>query len=134
MTAKPIIVAYDGTCGLCHGLVRFLLRHDRSANLSFAASDSETGRKLFAATGQDPADPVAMVTLSGDKITTGAEAAIAAVVGLGGIWRGAAVTRWVPAALQEAVYRRVAANRIAWFGRASGCPAPQAQWTERFLP
>lgn len=130
----PVIVAYDGTCGLCHGFIRFLLRHDSSGRLNFAASDSETGRKIFAATGQDPANPVAMVTLEGDVAKTGADAAIAATAALGGIWRLANLLRWTPSLLRSAVYRRVAANRIAWFGRASGCPAPQPEWAKRFLP
>ncbi len=130
----PIIVAYDGTCGLCHGFVRFLLRHDRSGRLSFAASDSETGRKIFADSGQDPTDPGAMVTLSGEVAITGADAAIAAIVGLGGAWRLARVLRWTPTFVRTAVYRWVAANRIAWFGRANGCPAPQPEWAQRFLP
>lgn len=130
----PVIVAYDGTCGLCHGFVRFLLRRDRAGHLRFAASNSETGRRIFAASGQDPADPGAMVTVAEDVMTTGADAAIAALAGLGGSWRVARLLGWTPAFLRRGIYRWIAANRIAWFGRAEGCPVPQSEWTQRFLP
>lgn len=134
MTEGPVTVAYDGACGLCHGFVRFLLRRDRRGRLRFAASDGETGRRLFADCGQDPADPGAMVTLSGNRVSTGADAAIAAIAALGGPWRMAGGLRWVPRIVRDGVYRWVARNRIAWFGRASGCPAPQPEWAGRFLP
>lgn len=134
MTVTSIIVAYDGTCGLCHGFVRFLLRRDRQGRLHFAGSDGETGRQIFADCGQDPADPGAMVTVSGNIVSTGADAAIAAMVALGGGWRMAGALRWVPRMIRDSVYRWVARNRIAWFGRANGCPAPQPEWAGRFLP
>lgn len=134
MTASPVIVAYDGTCGLCHGFVRFLLNRDRMARLRFAGSDGETGRRLFADSGQDPADPGAMVTLSGGTLSTGADAALAAIAALGGIWRLAGALRWTPGVIRHGVYRWVARHRIAWFGRANGCPAPEPQWAGRFLP
>lgn len=129
-----MIVAYDGNCGLCHGFVRFLLRHDRAGHIRFAASDSNAGRKIFADSGQDPTDPAAMVTLVGDRPATGADAAIVALLALGGIWRIATLLRLVPRGLRDAVYRHVAARRIAWFGTANGCPAPQPEWAGRFLP
>lgn len=134
MTKAPTVIAYDGACGLCHGFVRFLLRRDKRANLRFAGSDGATGRQLFADYGQDPNDPDAMVTVAHNGTTTGADAAIAAIVALGGAWRLTAALRWVPAGIRNGVYSWVARNRIAWFGRASGCPAPQPEWSERFLP
>lgn len=129
-----IIVAYDGNCGLCHGFVRFLLSHDHAGRLRYAASDSEAGRRIFQACGQDPNDPMAMVTQSGQTMAIGADAAITAIAGLGGPWRLAVLLRIAPAFIRNAFYRWVAGNRIAWFGRASGCPAPQPEWAGRFLP
>ena len=34
-----VIVFFDGSCGLCHGLVRFLLARDRARWFRFAALD-----------------------------------------------------------------------------------------------
>jgi predicted DCC family thiol-disulfide oxidoreductase YuxK len=129
-----IVVAYDGTCGLCHGFVRFLLRHDVSGALLFAASDSDAGGRIFAASGQNPNDPGAMIVLVGDTSKAGAEAAIAAIVGLGGAWRLAGIMYAVPPFIRSAVYRWVAARRITWFGRASGCPVADPNRAGRFLP
>ncbi len=132
--AGAVIVAYDGACGLCHGFVRFLLRHDPAGKLRFAASDSASGAAIFAACGQDPAAPGAMVTMIDGRRITGADAVIAAVAALGGLWRLAQVLRVVPGALRGAAYRAVAARRLAWFGTARGCPVPQPGWAGRFLP
>ncbi|MCB1033734.1 MAG: DUF393 domain-containing protein, partial [Acidobacteria bacterium] len=38
----PRILFYDGNCGLCHGAVRFALRHDRKGCLTFAPLQGET--------------------------------------------------------------------------------------------
>lgn len=128
------IIAYDARCGLCHGFVRLLLRHDRHGRLRFAGSTSVRGAAIFAEAGLDPADPAAMVTLIDGRHHMGADGAIAALVALGGGWRLVALLRLVPAAVRRAGYRWIAANRLRWFGAASGCPTPRPDWAARFLP
>ena len=36
-----LLVVFDGHCGFCNGLVRWLIRRDRQDRLRFAALDSE---------------------------------------------------------------------------------------------
>ena len=47
---------YDGVCGLCSRLVRFLLEHDRRAVFTFAPLQGATGRSVVARFGGNPDD------------------------------------------------------------------------------
>ncbi len=49
------ILLYDGVCGLCNGLVQFILRHDRDEVFRFAALQSHFAAKILAGHGVNPA-------------------------------------------------------------------------------
>jgi len=53
-TAPRHLVLFDGLCGLCDGMVRFLLRHDRGRVFRFAPIQSTTGRAIVRGAGGDP--------------------------------------------------------------------------------
>jgi predicted DCC family thiol-disulfide oxidoreductase YuxK len=129
-----MVIAFDGRCGLCDGFVRFLLRHDRDRIFSFAASTSQQGRAIFARCGQDPDQPGSVVLIDGNLAFLESDAAIKAVVALGGGFRLAGALLWVPQLLRDAAYRYVARNRYRWFGRQSTCALPESGWSDRFLP
>src|ERR1700730_13212881 len=48
------LVLYDGVCGLCSGLLQFLLKHDHRAVFAFASLQSVTGRAIVERFGGDP--------------------------------------------------------------------------------
>ncbi len=62
------------------------------------------------------------------------DAAIRALVHIGGVWRIAAIMRVVPRSLRDAVYAWVSRNRYRWFGKRDACRLPTPQERERFLP
>lgn len=128
-----MILAFDGVCVLCNGFVRFLLRRDRAQAFRFASSDSPAGAAIFAADGQDAANPISVVLVEGDQRWRNSEAIIRAVMALGGGWRAAALLRIVPRPIRDAAYRWVARHRYGWFGRTDACPAPAPGWADRFL-
>lgn len=45
----PLVVFYDGACGLCAGFVAWALRRDAAAALRPVAAQSEEGRRLLGA-------------------------------------------------------------------------------------
>jgi predicted DCC family thiol-disulfide oxidoreductase YuxK len=129
----PAIVVFDGVCVLCSGGVRFLLPRDRAGRFRFAAMQSETGRRLLAAHGIDPDDPVSFLLLEGGRAYTDSGAALRILVLLGGWWRLAGAFYAVPRPLRDAVYRFVARRRYRWFGQRDACFAPTADTADRFL-
>jgi len=129
----PSIVVFDGVCVLCSGWVRFLLVRDRRGRFRFATMQSEAGRRLLAAHGLDPADPVSFLLVEGGRAFTDSTGILRIVARLGGIWRLAAAVYAVPRPLRDAVYRWLARHRYRWFGRREACFVPTPETAHRFL-
>ncbi len=133
------IVFYDGVCGLCNRLNRFLLRRDRDARIRFAALQSPIARQLLAAHGLDPSDldtvyVMADWTAGTERVLSRSTAVLFALGQLGGPWRALAQAGGlVPRPLADMLYRAVARNRYRIFGRFDVCQVPPPAWRERFL-
>ena len=133
------VVFFDGVCGLCNRLVRFLLRRDRRAVLRFAPLQGPLARETLGRYGMDPADLDSVVAVANwgtteERTFTRSRAVLEAVGALGGGWGlAAAAARVVPSAVGDAVYRLVARHRYRLFGRSDACPLPPAHWRGRFL-
>jgi predicted DCC family thiol-disulfide oxidoreductase YuxK len=126
---------YDGSCGLCHRAVRFLLAEDpegaafRFAPLggdAFLAQLSEAERTRLP-------DSLVLLTVDG-RVLTRSTAARHLLERLGGIWRAlGTVLRAVPTRWQDAVYDGIARIRHRLFARPKeACPILPPHLRERF--
>jgi predicted DCC family thiol-disulfide oxidoreductase YuxK len=132
MTDELPLVLYDGHCGLCQRSVRFLLRHERGAELKFAALTSDTGRRLRKERGvSDDIDSI--IFLDAERTLTRSDAALALCAYLRHPWRALRVFRVLPRPLRDALYRGIARRRYRWFGQTETCPLPAPGQAERFL-
>jgi predicted DCC family thiol-disulfide oxidoreductase YuxK len=131
--ASPAIVLFDGVCSLCDGLVQFLIRHDPAGRFRFCAMQSDVGRALLAARGFDPDALDTFVVLDGSRNLTRGDAALAIARLLPAPWSWLAAGRVLPRPLRDALYRIVASNRYAWFGRRDACLIPTPEVRNRFL-
>ena len=132
------LLLYDGVCGLCDRFVRFVLAHDLRRRFRFAALQSPVGRDLLEAFGRDPdrLDTVHVVVdyrSATGRVLNRSAAALFVLGELGWPWKAATVLRWLPAALRDRLYDRVAAHRYWIFGRHASCPAPDPRYRDRFL-
>ena len=132
------VIVFDGVCVLCNGWVRFLLRHDRRQRYRFAAMQGDRGRSLLAAHGLAPDDPASFLLIEYDagaspRISTDTDAMRRVLMGLGGVWRIAALSALLPRRLRDPLYRLVARNRYRWFGRHEACTVPDPAQAHRFL-
>ena len=132
------VLLFDGECGLCNALVRFLLRRDRAARLRFATLQGVYGQAALKRLGLPASDFDSLVFLpKGDEgpglLRT--DGALGALAELGGGWAKAARrARCMPPGFRDTVYRAVARTRYAIFGRHRGAPlAADAGWADRFL-
>lgn len=91
-----------------------------------------TGQALLRRHGLDPADPPSFLLVEDGRVD--GDAVLRVLSGLGGIWRLGALLRAIPRPLRDAAYRRVARNRLRWFGRAERCLLPTPGTRARFLP
>jgi predicted DCC family thiol-disulfide oxidoreductase YuxK len=126
-------IFFDGTCGLCHRTVRFVLAEERGPDtFDFAPLASEAFRKALGhATGLP--DSVVLLAADGRPLVRSA-AALRVLARLGGWWRLiAAILRAVPAPLLDRSYDALARVRRRLFRRpAAACPALPPRLRARF--
>ena len=132
------LVLYDGVCGLCNGLVRFLLRRDRRDQFRFAPLQSDVGQSLLGHHGLNTQDVDTVVVIANfgaprERAMTRSDAVLWSASRLGGIWKIANIARAVPRAFREALYRLVARHRYRIFGRYDSCPMPGPEVRNKFL-
>jgi len=127
------VIVFDGACALCSRWVRFLLRFDRAGRYRFAAMQGANGRRLLAAHGLDPGDPMSFLLLEDGRAWTDTDAIVRVLTGLGGPWRLAGGLRLLPRRWRDAGYRALARNRYRWFGRHDACYLPPPAQAARFL-
>ena len=128
---------YDGTCGLCHRAVRFVLAEDpEGRGFRFAPLQGETFR------GAVPLEktvglPDSLVLETGEgTLLTRSAAVLHLLDGLGGLWRVLAVAaRVIPSVVRDTVYGGIARVRYRLFARpAEACPLVPQRLRARFDP
>lgn len=116
-------VRYDGSCGLCHRSVRFLIAEDPHGSFTFAPLD-EGGPKASVE-----------VHAHDGRTLTRSSAVIHLLQRLGGSWRviGLALSL-VPRVMRDAMYDFVAGVRYRVFGRTKeACPIVPPDLRARFV-
>lgn len=137
-TPKPVLL-YDGGCGLCNAVMRFMLRHDRCGVLLFAPLQGTTGQAFLRAHGLNAEDFESLVFVADITKTDTAwfqrtAGVLRAMAELGGGWRRLArMLAVVPAPCGDLIYKTVARMRRRVFGRYRPMPLKNADWAQRML-
>ena len=132
------LVLYDGVCGLCNSLLRFLLTHDRRGVFAFASLQSAMGRTVVEGLGGDPTELTSFYVLANYRtrhslIFARSQAALFVAGQLGWPWKAAVIARILPTALLDRAYNAIARNRYRVFGRFDQCLAPRPEFRGRFI-
>jgi predicted DCC family thiol-disulfide oxidoreductase YuxK len=138
--ASHTFVFYDGTCGLCHRTVRFLLAEDAAGlRFRFAPLDSDAFRAASAQSksGFERSASIpdsVLVQPPGEAMLTRTEGALEIGQQLGGLWRLLAiVVGWIPLTILNTGYDFIARNRHHLFTRPDDvCPILPAHLRDRF--
>lgn len=121
-TAETIF--YDGNCGLCHRVVRFVLSEDKEQRFNFSTIGSDYFNTVFDHTTQETLpDSFILLNGRGDFKVEGA-AVIELLVKLGGLWAvvGKLLNR-LPISTTNKLYRFIGARRYRLFeAPATACP------------
>ena len=139
MSESNPIILYDGVCGLCNRLVQFLLKHDKQGLLRFASLQSDFAERVLTRHGIDPKDldtvqVVVDYERPEERVLGRSDAILRAGVELGMPWNVlATISRVIPRALRDVVYRFVARNRYHVFGKYETCMLPDPKQKHRFL-
>jgi predicted DCC family thiol-disulfide oxidoreductase YuxK len=137
LPAGQHLLLYDGVCGLCNRLVRFVLPRDPAGVFHYAALQSELGRSTARRHGQDPDALDTFYVVSNYRSGSPAvlrkgRAALFVVKALGAPWSFVAALGFLPDGLLNAAYDLVATRRYRIFGRYDTCMLPSAKYRDRF--
>jgi predicted DCC family thiol-disulfide oxidoreductase YuxK len=136
--ADAPVILYDGVCGLCNRLNRFVLARDPGGRFRYAALQSALAGEILARHGRDPRDLDTLYLVlglgrPGERLLERSDAVLWILRELGGAWRAAGVLGAVPRGLRDRGYDLVARTRYRLFGRYDACPLPDPRHRARFL-
>ena len=139
MTISNPIILYDGVCGLCNRLIRFVLKHDRDDCFRFAALQSEVAGRVLQRHGVSPQILDSMYLLldysqPGERLVARSDAAVQILAKLGGVWRAlASIVQHLPRWVRDRAYNLIARNRYQLFGKYETCQIPGEKYRSKFL-
>ena len=132
------LILYDGVCGLCNRLNRFVLLRDTRAVFDFASLQSSAGRSVLQRFGRDTENLTTFYVVVNYRSESPALLSKALAVSFvlrtldaGGVWLR--VLRLFPNALLDLGYDLIARNRYRVFGKSESCLMPSAEFRKRFI-
>ena len=133
-TVTLITVFYDGSCGLCHRAVRFLLARDPDgAHFRYAPLQGRAAADLLGIQ-TEPFTSMVVRDASGRLLTRGNAAMLLGKTLGGGWWLLATAGHLMPRCVRDLLYNFIAQRRYRWFGRVDeACPILPPDQREFFL-
>jgi predicted DCC family thiol-disulfide oxidoreductase YuxK len=134
----PYVVFYDGVCGFCNWMVRFILKRDRRGVFRFSPLQGALASQVLPRHGKDPADLDAVflaIDANGpeERLLDQGRASMRVLRELGGVWRIVSWLGILPTPILNWGYQLVARRRYRFFGKLESCPIPSPEERERFL-
>ena len=129
---------YDGVCGLCNRLLRFVFTHDHRAVFCYASLQSALGRKTVERWGRNPDDlsslyVVADFRTAQARVLVRSDAVLFVAGELDWPWRATSIARFLPRPIRNRAYDVIARSRYRIFGRYDECPIPNEDMRRRFV-
>jgi len=134
MTDAPpaAVILYDGECGLCDRLVRWVLPRDRVGRFQFAALQSDWAQAALRRHALATTDFDTMVLIEDERVYLRSTAVLRVLRCLPR-WGWAYAFIVVPPGLRDLVYGWIARRRKRWFPAPITCGVPEPAWRKRFL-
>ncbi len=132
MVKATKIILFDGVCNLCNRFVQFVIERDVQAVFKFASLQSDFGQEFLQKNRLNPKEFDSIILIEEDTFYIESTAGLKILSEL----KGFRFTRFFlsfPAFIRHFVYRCIAKNRYALFGKSDTCWIPTPELRERFL-
>jgi predicted DCC family thiol-disulfide oxidoreductase YuxK len=138
ITPGSVIVFYDGVCGFCNRMVRFLAHRDRRDRFRFASLQGPLAAELLLGHDANPAELDTFYVLvdyglPDERVYSRARGVLRLFRELGGLWALVGLLGILPASILDAAYDGFAARRYRIFGRYEQCPLPEPGQRRKFV-
>lgn len=130
--SAPLAVM-DAECALCSWGARMIHRLDRDGMVRICPVQTPRGAALMRHYGLCPEDPASWLFIEEGIVYRDLDAVIALGRRLRGWGRLAGILRILPGPVRDRLYRLVARNRYALFGRDDLCALPDPSFRRRLL-
>ena len=137
MAETPITVFYDGHCGLCHGVVRFLIARDPTGEkFDFAPLQGDYCAAAITQSDRQRLPDSLVVRTDEGRLLVKSCAVLYVLKRVGGAWRAIGIILGIlPTSLTDLGYDGVARMRRRLFSTpANTCPLVPANLQKRFRP
>lgn len=126
---------YDGNCGLCHRVIRFLLAEDKEGVFQFSPLQSKEFEQMVDISIREKLPKSIVLLVEDEKILTRSKAVIYLLTHLGGMWRILGeILNFVLVIISDASYNFVGNNRYKLFKKPDDvCPIVQEELRNRFV-
>lgn len=135
-TLPPLLILYDGVCGLCNKSIQYLLDWDHAGLYVYAAQQGEVAAALKERHPDAPLlSSVVLVeqTSEGEKIYTHSEAIFRIVARLDAPYRYLSWFGILPGFITDLAYNFVSDIRYRVWGKYDTCRMPSPEERARFL-
>lgn len=127
------ITVMDGECALCSFGARMIAKFDRADRFRICPGQTALGTALLHHYGLKPEDPESWLFIQNGRAYSSLDAIIRVGAEVGGVGHLMAPLRLLPRRIQDWIYRRIARNRYAMFGKGDMCAMPDARLRAKLL-
>jgi predicted DCC family thiol-disulfide oxidoreductase YuxK len=132
------VLLYDGVCGLCNRLVRFVLARDFEGRVRFAPLQSAFAREALSRHGENAENLDTVFRMTGfgtqsERVFRRSRAVLRVLEELPAPWRSLAAFRALPPRVLDRLYDLVARSRYRIFGKSDRCELPPPEQRGRFI-
>lgn len=133
MSPPSPVLFYDGVCGYCNWIVRFIAKIDRDERIQFAPLQSELAKQVLA---KQPdlagLDTAILYVPDDERLWTRWGLTRGLLPSLRGFWRiGCALLAALPMPVGNWIYDLIAKYRYRIFGKFETCKLPDAKLRKR---
>ena len=129
--SEPLVLFFDGVCGLCNGVVDFVMRFDSDGNFKFSPLQSDYAKaKLPDSLTQNLST---LVVVKDNQIKTQSEAVFLIAEELGGFFKAVLIFKIFPIDFNNRIYGWISRSRYQIFGKKDSCRLPTPAEKARFL-
>lgn len=132
-SVKCKLILFDGTCGLCHGWVRFVIRFDNRELFQYASIQSDTGQSILNNMNLPKDSIETLIYIEQGVCYFRSQACLMVIRKLAFPVSLLYVSRVVPKFIRDRVYNLIARNRYKLFGRREECSLTDGQYKDRFI-
>ncbi len=127
------VILFDGVCNLCAAWTQFVIKYDTEQLFKLCSVQSEPGQELLRHFGYRTDDFDTMVYVEGQRAYDQGDAFLQIISQFPLPWKLLGIGKIFPRFVRNWLYRRVASNRYALFGKSDTCMMPTPATQARFL-